>query len=467
MKKLLSIFMVAVLLVIAGCGTKADYSSEEVTTEETVTVKQEQKVFTDFKYDFSKNPYYQKDNHNVVVAEDGYYFVRNMSFNGVLDNFVNNEYQYVQGITDNKKYGKMIYYYDINTQEVTPLCSKTNCSHISETCEAYFKNVPNEGFVYYNNHLYMRTYDINAGISLVSYDKNGGNRKEESVICDNPEYQPFVGNNNDVCILNDNVYSWARRNITVNGDAGYEIVLYKTDIKTGETETILNIDETLTQYNNTENYNCDLQVANDELYIKLCNYDDKEDMFTFILYKLDEQTGKPVELLRTMAPRDCNNRSEGDSYAYMKGFAIDGSGNVFFVDELSGEQLIKKAKLCKYNINTGEVKDVYDIGNLISYCVMCDNDRIYLETQVGNSASKLIILDKDGNNIYTKAFGGLVHLVGLDERYVIVSLIDGNDFKDETQIGSWAEVYRYAVLRKASIGTGNEEWKQMYDGLIL
>lgn len=471
MKKLMAIFTAVILLVINGCGTGADYSSEEITTD---TVQQEQAVFPDFNYDFDKKPYYQKDNHNVVAAEDGYYFVRNNSADGVLDNFGENKYERVQAQNNpaswesgDKGYGKVIYYYDINTQKVTPLCSKINCRHNSEECEAYFGDVPNEGFVYYNKRLYMRNYSDTAGIKLVSYDKNGKNQSEECVICDNPEYQPLSGNNNDVCILNNNVYSWAEKNITIDGDVGYEIVLYQTEIKTGKTETIISINETLMQYKYSKSYTCELQVANNELYIKVCTYDDKNEMYTFILYKLDEQTKKLTEIFKTMAPKDCNNRSEGDSYAYMKGFAIDGEGNVFFVDELSGQQLVKKVKLCKYNINTGEIKDIYDIGNLIGYCVMCDDEKVYIENMENDYSGKLIILDKDGNHIYTKAFNGWGRLEGLDDRYVIVSLIRGNDFKDDPQNTELTEAFRYAVLRKDTIGTGNEDWKLMYNGMFV
>lgn len=474
MKGLITILIMAMLFVTSGCGTGADYSSEEITTEAISQNQQnEQEEVPRIDYNFDKNPYYQKDNHNVVVAEDGYYFVRNTTSSGMMDNFTSNHYGSIFSHSDVKnaknesdERGKIIYYYDINTQKVTPLCSKINCGHNSEECEAYFGDVPDEGFVYYNKHLYMRTYDETAGLRLVSYDKNGKNKKEECVISADPEYQPCVGNNNDVCILNDKVYSWAKKNTIIGSDAGYEIVLYKTDIKSGKTDVLLNYDETLLQYKATRSYTCDIQVANNELYAKICTYDEKEDMYTFVLYKIDEQSGKLTELLKTKAPRDCNKRSDGDSYAYMRGFAVDTTGNVFFVDELSADGLKKKVKLCRYNIAAGDIKDVYDMGVLISYCVMCDDDKIYLDTQDNDTTGKLVILDKEGNHIYSKEFSRYGRLLGLDDRYVVVSLMGGNDFKDDPQDSGWTECYRYAILQKDTIGTGNEKWKQMYNGMI-
>ena len=150
----------------------------------------------------------------------------------------------------------------------------------------------------------------------------------------------------------------------------------------------------------------------------------------------------------------------------MRGFAVDTTGNVFFVDELSADGLKKKVKLCRYNIAAGDIKDVYDMGVLISYCVMCDDDKIYLDTQDNDTTGKLIILDKEGNHIYSKEFSRYGRLLGLDDRYVVVSLMGGNDFKDDPQDSGWTECYRYAILQKDTIGTGNEKWKQMYNGMI-
>lgn len=55
---------------------------------------------------------------------------------------------------------------------------------------------------------------------------------------------------------------------------------------------------------------------------------------------------------------------------------------------------------------------------------------------------------------------GYGRLLGLDDRYVVVSLIGGNDFEDDSQGLGWTECYRYAILQKDTIGTGNEKWKQ-------
>lgn len=66
--------------------------------------------------------------------------------------------------SDKKKYGKVIYYYDINKNTASPLCNKADCRHNTIDCEAYFDNINDEdiqdngGFVYYKNQLYMLSY---------------------------------------------------------------------------------------------------------------------------------------------------------------------------------------------------------------------------------------------------------------------------------------------------------------------
>ena len=71
MKGLITILIMAMLFVTSGCGTGADYSSEEITTEaisQNQNQQNEQEEVPRIDYNFDKNPYYQKDNHNVVVA---------------------------------------------------------------------------------------------------------------------------------------------------------------------------------------------------------------------------------------------------------------------------------------------------------------------------------------------------------------------------------------------------------------
>ncbi|MDO5403263.1 MAG: hypothetical protein Q4F11_07475, partial [Eubacteriales bacterium] len=204
MKKRKWILIVSMMIICCtGCGK--NYSDEELTTEDS------RNKFPEFSFDSTQKPYYQKDNHAVAIAENGYYFVRNISF-GSFDNFGDMDYLFLHSQHDikkleNKAYGKMIYYYDIDSGTATPLCSKVDCKHNDENCEAYFDTIEgtqngasfmtNGGFQYYNHRLYMISYDSKNGTKLVSYDNQGKNQKDECVIASDPEFYPYFGGTKD------------------------------------------------------------------------------------------------------------------------------------------------------------------------------------------------------------------------------------------------------------------------------
>ena len=85
-----------------------------------------------------------------VIAEDGYYIV--------TDSILNK--------------------YDIRTGIMAPLCSKINCNHNSETCDAYVFskriekcNCLDYKFIYYNSKLYCVEVDENQNYTLYRYNK--------------------------------------------------------------------------------------------------------------------------------------------------------------------------------------------------------------------------------------------------------------------------------------------------------
>ncbi len=166
-------------MILSACALSAcgkNYSGEEVTT-----VTYENK-FPDFVYNSNDFQYYIKDNHKIAVAEDGYYFARNYSVKS--DNMINSKYYQddSKDKTSNSEenaYGKILYYYDVNSETVTPLCSKIDCKHNNVECEAYFDagGENDGGFVYYKHRLYMISYDDTSGTKLISFDENGHDKR--------------------------------------------------------------------------------------------------------------------------------------------------------------------------------------------------------------------------------------------------------------------------------------------------
>ncbi|MFR1767315.1 MAG: hypothetical protein ACLSW1_07175 [Lachnospira sp.] len=478
----ITIIISCITSLLAGCGV--DYSSEELPTE---TV---QNKFPDFSFDSNEKPYYQKDNHITAVAENGYYFVRNVSSIAGLDNFTRIRYfrlepdRYQKGQDSGRSYGKMIYFYDVNSGIVTPLCSKIDCKHDNMECQAYFDTTEGEqyvdggGFVYYKHRLYMIEYDAKTGIKLISFDNNGNNQRDECVINDNPEYMPYVGGNNDVCIFNGCVYSWAVRNVSSADSESYEIVLLKTDISDEKTETLLTLKETAEQYKVTyDNTFSEIQIADDIMYVKTCSLDVENNMYTFVLYETTGAPGEPLkEILRTKSPCNCDDRVDGESYACIKSFVVDNDRNIYYVDEVNGPVLNIDVVLYKYNLDTKVKTKLWEKTEIVGYRIECADDYIYLNCIVGRPdvPNSFIVMDMDGNKVYVKEYFedfGDCTLVGADDRYLIFAIKWGIGFtfdgEEITQKTEQPDTYRIAALRKDTIGTGNEEWIQLYNGMFI
>ena len=118
--------------------------------------------YASYVYDDNAPQYYMSD--SAAAAETGYYYIAGAA--GVSDN--NNKY---------------IYYYDMIKQTTLPLCSKTDCDHNTESCEAYITdNMCLRGKIWYHNQrIYMIERTTEKDI-LVSYDKTMKDKKEEKTL---------------------------------------------------------------------------------------------------------------------------------------------------------------------------------------------------------------------------------------------------------------------------------------------
>ena len=110
---------------------------------------------------------------------------------------------------------------------------------------------------------------------------------------------------------------------------------------------------------------------------------------------------------------------------------------------------------------------------------MCDDEYIYLN-QYGGTHSKcsIKILDKEGQEKYVKTYTNdeingfeRCSFVGVDDRYVIISTSCKSNFTFNQETinnnTNQTDTDKYAVLRKDSIGTGKEEWIEMYNGMFV
>lgn len=148
-RKLFYLIPAFAVMIFVGCSNKGR-SSENVDYE-----------YSDYVFDNDAPQYYMSNSS--AAAPSGYYFIGDAAISTGSERF--------------------LYYFDMVNKSVMPLCTKLNCEHNSQDCDAYVsdKSRVTGGLWYYNNRLYMieRTDEKDL---LVSYDKTGRDKKTEAVL---------------------------------------------------------------------------------------------------------------------------------------------------------------------------------------------------------------------------------------------------------------------------------------------
>ena len=152
MKKIILIIITVVtMLGISACGDKQSNQS-------TVT---DDYRYSSYTYDDNAPQYYMAG--SAAASETGYYYIDGAPV-------INNSNMY-------------IYYYDMIKDMTIPLCSKVDCDHRTDECEAYIsQNICVGSKIWYHNErLYMIEKTEEKDI-LVSYDKTMRDKKEEKTL---------------------------------------------------------------------------------------------------------------------------------------------------------------------------------------------------------------------------------------------------------------------------------------------
>lgn len=116
-------------------------------------------AYGDYEFNNEESQFYMAE--NTAAAENGYYYISNSPVN--------------------KENYDFIYFYDMKNQTSLPLCSKLNCEHDDENCDAYITDneCVGNGIWYYKERLYMVERTAEKDL-LVSYDKNGRDKKKQA-----------------------------------------------------------------------------------------------------------------------------------------------------------------------------------------------------------------------------------------------------------------------------------------------
>lgn len=448
MKKIILIIITVVtMLGISACGDKQSNQS-------TVT---DDYRYSSYTYDDKAPQYYMAG--CAAASETGYYYIDGAPV-------INNSNMY-------------IYYYDMIKDMTIPLCSKVDCDHRTDECEAYIsQNICVGSKIWYHNErLYMIEKTEEKDI-LVSYDKTMRDKKEEKTLSING--LSVNKNSKNACITNGKLY------YELSGDNS----LFICAVSLNSDEQAYVVKEYVSEYNYYERVS--LYPIEDKIYVNWLS-GVSADKSLYYIEQIDISTDKVSRLcdMNEKYPEISSTIINWNSETY-----FDKDGNLYFTCVDKDNYMVKKL-----NISTGDIKDLYvqelqhekDYGyvHLKNY----DGNYIYiykgvnlmalsgkpLDEQFKKYDNYIYILDTDGNikdtvilnNTDEKVSGNIsAEFYGGDERCLLIGFsthdIKGLELSEEEQnlrIKLEDEVFKNkkgfvdvnvsAILDKSQIGSGN------------
>lgn len=448
MKKIILIIITVVtMLGISACGDKQSNQS-------TVT---DDYRYSSYTYDDNAPQYYMAG--SAAASETGYYYIDGAPV-------INNSNMY-------------IYYYDMIKDMTIPLCSKVDCDHRTDECEAYIsQNICVGSKIWYHNErLYMIEKTEEKDI-LVSYDKTMRDKKEEKTLSING--LSVNENSKNACVTNGKLY------YELSGDNS----LFICAVSLNSDEQAYVVKEYVSEYNYYERVS--LYPIEDKIYVNWLS-GVSADKSLYYIEQIDISTDKVSRLcdMNEKYPEISSTIINWNSETY-----FDKDGNLYFTCVDKDNYMVKKL-----NISTGDIKDLYvqelqhekDYGyvHLKNY----DGNYIYiykgvnlmalsgkpLDEQFKKYDNYIYILDTDGNikdtvilnNTDEKVSGNIsAEFYGGDERCLLIGFsthdIKGLELSEEEQnlrIKLEDEVFKNkkgfvdvnvsAILDKSQIGSGN------------
>jgi hypothetical protein len=448
MKKIILIIITVVtMLGISACGDKQSNQS-------TVT---DDYRYSSYTYDDNAPQYYMAG--SAAASETGYYYIDGAPV-------INNSNMY-------------IYYYDMIKDMTIPLCSKVDCDHRTDECEAYIsQNICVGSKIWYHNErLYMIEKTEEKDI-LVSYDKTMRDKKEEKTLSING--LSVNKNSKNACITNGKLY------YELSGDNS----LFICAVSLNSDEQAYVVKEYVSEYNYYERVS--LYPIEDKIYVNWLS-GVSADKSLYYIEQIDISTDKVSRLcdMNEKYPEISSTIINWNSETY-----FDKDGNLYFTCVDKDNYMVKKL-----NISTEDIKDLYvqelqhekDYGyvHLKNY----DGNYIYiykgvnlmalsgkpLDEQFKKYDNYIYILDTDGNikdtvilnNTDEKVSGNIsAEFYGGDERCLLIGFsthdIKGLELSEEEQnlrIKLEDEVFKNkkgfvdvnvsAILDKSQIGSGN------------
>lgn len=378
----------------------------------------------------------------------------------------------------------LLCYFDIAGMRTYPLCSRLNCPHTDESCEAALSNTEclSGSIWYYQGRIYMIESKAEQD-ELVSYDKQGRNKKTQAVLSVNGLSIGSSGKGVRFCVNQGNLYYLLRGEDTV--------YLYEVPL-TGKQKPVLR-----KEYVRLDSMS--LSAIGNYVYINRLQ-GISETKYNYIVERLDTQSGAVQELVNYQtAPFTFQGKIDD----WLGEVCFDEENHFYFKSIEEADFILNRL-----DMNTNENTEFYRVkgthkesGNPTSMSHQAsdakyvsikgyDGKYIYLYHGFNVSAhmaedvesiNYLYVLGKDGKLAETcplvyddgKAAYLADSVLGGDERYLLVTIgqatVKGLELPEK-----WMEKYNaliasrkmpnvcgVGVLDKKQIGTGQAAWKNV------
>lgn len=214
-RRLLILFSMLLVIMAVGCkGSKEDTSSEQVFDAKDIDdceIIQLKDISGD---DKETQGYFSTYYHNFAKAPKGYYYI----------DFLAN----------------LLMYFDEETEETYPVCSKINCNHNTMDCSARLatKEMAESdkyfgfGIYYYDGYIYA----IKKSGELMQISSDGAERKTIAKIYDADAANGRIGEN--LVFHNGYVYAY-NMNMNISKKEEHEETIVRYSLKTGESNTVV------------------------------------------------------------------------------------------------------------------------------------------------------------------------------------------------------------------------------------
>lgn len=453
-------------MVLSGCTTGADIVNIENQNSDY--------EYSDYEFNSKQEQYYMHP--HAAAAEKGYYYTA-----------------YAPVYTQSNIF---IYYFDMVNMKSLPLCSKLDCSHDSQDCDAYLSQTEclGQNIWYYNERIYMieRTAERDT---LVSYDKNGRDKKN----CVDLLVDGLSVHKSSVEFCRARLSHGKLYYFLTDEDAMY---LYEAAISGNEKPVLIKKYESQAKIKE----NVSLYAIGENVYVNHTKgVTETENQFIIDCYNLTNKTiSTVINGIEDYSIRGEINNWNTEIY-------YDNKNHMYFVSICDGDFIINQ-----FNLQSKENREIYVIktenynkendsqsggigGKLpdTSYISLKGYDgkfiyiyqsiNVSLKTQ-SDEQTYMYIVDMDGNLADTITFTKneeaasavesnttniLIDYLGGDARYMLISSSAADltglemkktwvyKFNTNIQNNKQSQICSVGVLDKKQLGTGSHQWNNI------